>query len=936
LGRQQAGSEVPRGALWGADCRASPAVQVVETMTMLTRYCAPAGSLIVLDSDGYLPDPGGTFGHAINPGLIPLPELVREPNVALLGEPGSGKTTALRHIVGLLRDLETDPAIVEVDLLEVSDRAAFDELVARPVRAILPPAADQITEVARPEAPITAADDAPEVVVDSAELPRSTDSAGRHPPRADAAASVSSVLALDGVDQCPLDPRLLARWLAQLVSDVDHRSLQILVAARTADWPGVLERDLAAVHRVFNVLELAPLRRTDVAAFAARRGLDSGQFLNAIDAAGTAPLAAIPITLRLLAELYERDLALPASTEHLYRQGLLALADEPDPDRRQAAQRHGPAPITSQQRVAVASRIAGWLLLCGRAAVWRGPATELPRSDIADGDLPGGSEPTAGGDVSVDADAIGVTLGTAMFAGRGAQRLGVTHQSFAAYLAARYLSAHELEEPQLRSLLLGFSETGTAAVHAALRETAAWLVSLDPATYRWLVDVDAETIATYPFITTNPGIRQVLVERLLELAGNDALRSAFTIRCDHLAHPGLADQLRSVLRTGNHNQRQVAIRLAAEATVNVVADNLIDLALDPSLPDGLRSMAAAAASKADRQQTAIRLRPLALDPADDPNDEIRGAALAACWPEQMSTDEFFAALTPPKRDTLIGGYSLFLGELPGRLRDEDLPAALTWVGSQPDGDPMGARYAQVQEMRNGVLAQAWRSPRRRELIPQMAPVLLRRLATYSDDCLEFLGTIETADDEADRRQLVDALLAISASDEETWQIAHPGSAAGGRLVRTTDLAWLLEREAHADDETARRLHILIRAVFSPANPDHVELVWQHRDSRAWAGLKHWFDAVPLHSDQARELRRTHELAAGSPRRRQDSARRAAHLTQLSDLIHKAGSGEDPDAFWRLCWLMQVDPDRGGGHTWWSDDLTDRPGLSLRKAAARFR
>jgi hypothetical protein len=336
----------------------------------------------------------------------------------------------------------------------------------------------------------------------------------------------------------------------QLLGGVDHRSLQILVAARTADWPGVLERDLATVHRVFNLLELAPLRRADVAALAVSRGLDSDQFLDAVDAAGAAPLAAIPITLRLLAELFERDLALPASTVDLFQQGLLVLADEPDLDRRQAAQRHGPAPITPQQRITVASRIAGYLLLCGRAAIWRGPAAELPRTNIADGDLSGASEPTPGGDVPVDADAISVTLGTAMFAGRGAQRLGVAHQSFASYLAACYLSAHKLVEPQLRSLLLGFSETGTAAVHATLRETAAWLVSLDPAAYQWLVGVDAETIASYPIITTNPGVRQLLVERLLKLAGNDTLRSAFTIRYDHLEHPGLADQLRATRISG--------------------------------------------------------------------------------------------------------------------------------------------------------------------------------------------------------------------------------------------------------------------------------------------------------------------------------------------------------------------------------------------------
>jgi hypothetical protein len=139
--------------------------QKVELMTTLMRYCFAVGTTIILDSDGYLPDPADTFGHAMNPGLITLSELAQYPNVALLEEPGSGKTTALRHIADLLREHSTGLALVEVDLLEVTDRAAFDELVVRPVRARLPSAADRADEVSRPEARVADSDDALNVSV---------------------------------------------------------------------------------------------------------------------------------------------------------------------------------------------------------------------------------------------------------------------------------------------------------------------------------------------------------------------------------------------------------------------------------------------------------------------------------------------------------------------------------------------------------------------------------------------------------------------------------------------------------------------------------------------------------------------------------------------------------------------------------------------------
>lgn len=69
-----------------------------------------------------------------------------------------------------------------------------------------------------------------------------------------------------------------------------------------------------------------------------------------------------------------------------------------------------------------------------------------------------------------------------------------------------------------------------------------------------------------------------------------------------------------------------------------------------------------------------------------------GALARERWPEQISVDELFAALTPAKRPTFIGGYSVLFNKLPARLRDGDLAAALTWVAGRLSGQPKTASF----------------------------------------------------------------------------------------------------------------------------------------------------------------------------------------------------------------------------------------------------
>ncbi len=90
-----------------------------------------------LDADGFLdvdaagPANGATDDPAGQ--LMPLSAALRSGAVVLLGEPGLGKSTEFKR----LRDIACllSPP-VEVDAAEITDAAAFEELVGRHIRAL--------------------------------------------------------------------------------------------------------------------------------------------------------------------------------------------------------------------------------------------------------------------------------------------------------------------------------------------------------------------------------------------------------------------------------------------------------------------------------------------------------------------------------------------------------------------------------------------------------------------------------------------------------------------------------------------------------------------------------------------------------------------------------------------------------------------------------
>ena len=103
-------------------------------------------------------------------------------------------------------------------------------------------------------------------------------------------------------------------------------------------------------------------------------------------------------------------------------------------------------------------------------------------------------------------------------------------------------------------------------------------------------------------------------------------------------------------------------------------DTLVCLALNEYEDYVLRSDAARGIWKAGSVEARLELKPFAFGRNDDPDDELKGYALRALWPQQMTAEELFSALLPPKMENFWGSYRVFLLEntIVDGLRADDL------------------------------------------------------------------------------------------------------------------------------------------------------------------------------------------------------------------------------------------------------------------------
>lgn len=857
------------------------------------RFWCPRGQPYILSNDGYLGDPDTKSGLNLNSHLTPLQDYSHVPCLVLLGEPGIGKSTEFHAAFSRLEAVERDRAIL-IDLKEyqtdsrlVSD--AFENDAVREWRE------------------------------------------GQH---------ILHVW-FDSLDEGRLEIRNIASIIAGNLRRLKPhaRRLRLRIACRTAEWSTSLESALKATwgEEAVEVIELAPLRRCDIVTAATVKEVEPDRFLNDVEAKSVQPFAINPIALQFLLDIHRQADALPSSKRQLYEQGCRRLCEESSQSRRDAGHF---GDLSPNHRIKIASRIAAISIFCGRATIFTGQSPSTDISDLTTSDLVGGTERILDEHFEVTESAVRDVLSTMLFTGRGPERLGFAHHTYAEYLASRYVARRELDDPQIESLLF-YPELNSRLV-PQLTETAMWLALDDERVFSRVVASDPLALLSSDVAFVDDKTKRRLVDMLIAGFEKEELDdSDWNVRSHYkkLGHAGISDQLGPVIRDRSQNvvTRRFCIVTAEECHETKLLEPLCEVALDESDDPHIRAQASYAIIAIGDDHAFARLKPLAIGQSNnDPNDELHGNALRVLWPRKFITaEELFSHLAPPKQTHFIGAYRYFLEhELLQCLSDDDLPVALRWCGDLP---PSTGETRNLCDVASNIVRRCVECIHRTDIRNALASYIELRIQHGEDVLLD--AQVLTAVDSSCRRMLIrDIITRLADPTSHFFDLFFHCPA----LIQKEDCEWLLGQSSEAESEIDKQVWAkLAREVFLRLDQSQLSCVLGACKSNGVAAkvFADVIEPVELASPRASEMKdqyRKHmEWTEKLAQRQQPLHTEPPVESLVLDCLRQSEDG-NLDAWVQLNDVLQMSPSEADYPRDFADDLTVFPGWSTADSAIRSR
>ena len=794
-------------------------------------WCSRSG-YISLDDNGFMMDPEHRYSAFYNKDVGPFEEIQKFPCLILLGEPGSGKTTALHseYEIYLQQNDNSSDKYFYKNLNEYGDEQRL------------------IGEIFKSNE-----------IIDWLEN------------------QYHLHLFLDSFDECLVEiPKLTAIFRKQFDRLKKHaKRLNLRICSRTGDWPETLTELFHSIWEKENVsvYELTPLRKKDVSEAAHSYGLDPSSFIKAIIEKEIQPLAINPLTLNLLLNEFKNNQKLPDSRKELFLRGCEHFCAEHNPDRRTGA-------LTPKRRIVLASRIAAVMVFCKRSSIrTKATAFNENNTELTLSMLQEGQETTGSDHFHFNENDLRETITqTALFSSRGPYRFGFAHQSYAEFLAAYYLKLHSLSIEQIMSLI-HLSDDPEQMVIPQLRETTAWLMSFAPELAKKKIQTDPQSLLYGGVEILESRYRKDLVDSLLKLFDEKKINSDWGLNSQykHLKHPEIASQLKPFIEDTKKQVfvRRVAIDIAEKCEITELQDLLADIALKKSEHIRIRSQAAHAVGKIGDDNTCLRLKPLALEPqTEDKNDQLKGYALRMLWPKQIAIQELFGSLTPSKEHSFFGSYAMFLMHyFPDDLGIDDLPIALEWVKKNPGY----IAIEQYHDLAEKILFKAWQHLDRPEILEAYAEAVIPRMENY----LSIRPTSRAEIDEQEapdlsdktRKDLVRAVVRKGKSYQKNELFIY--RMIDNRILFIEDLSWLIKELKAENDQDIKTiwveiLHVLCTSSYKTC-ADNLELIMQAMSECQMlaAKFRSLFEPIPLDSPQAQKMHSNYEEYLALEKERQE-------------------------------------------------------------------
>ena len=213
----------------------------------------------------------------------------------------------------------------------------------------------------------------------------------------------------------------------------------------------------------------------------------------------------------------------------------------------------------------------------------------------------------------------------------------------------------------------------------------------------WLATYDKELLKVL-----SPIQPELLLESTdsVQAIGPDILCKALLGRADKLSykqrqlsnlHRLKSDQTIDILKIYLLDQNastsviELATTVAEACEYSELAEIFADRVLNSHLSLRERVDAAYAVGRLKDENAKRRLKQLLpIDPEDDPEDDLLGTVLRACWPVHLTSEELIDHLVKPQKSNYMGAYSCFLKyDLPASLESsldkENAIVLLTWA-----------------------------------------------------------------------------------------------------------------------------------------------------------------------------------------------------------------------------------------------------------------
>lgn len=717
--------------------------------------------------NGYLPEDPSSYNLLGQP----LSELEASPCLVLLGLPGMGKTTEMA--LAIRRAQERGEKVHLVDLGRVQT---------------LQQLSDELAE----------------------------SSSGIHS------------LFLDGLDEALSRLVQLETLIPELLRSLFNsknglQNVRLRISCRSAEWSPALEVQLRSLWPdAFKKYELGTLRESDVADACRQLFLDHELFRSLVEDYNAEPLASRPVTLNMLLNLFAKNGDFPKEHAELYRKGLLATIEERGRPRRLKSSR-----LDSNSKLLVAARIAAACVFSGASQVWLGLLTEVqPDNTIALHELSGGTEPRLGVDLPISDPDLREALLTALFVPLQTDTFGWAHQTFAEFLAAYYLVEHKVDARNAISFLSQSSEN--KPIPPQLVEVSAWLASMDAAFFRELVGRQPQILLRSDVASASAEDRRRFVEVFLQKLDDGTLNDfdyGLRSRYSRFSHPELPSQLDRIIDDPQRGiiARRVAIDLAEANAVIELENRLLKVAFDVSDNAHIRAQAVAALSKIGSETARRELRPLAIrENINDPDDEVKGWALRAVWPNYITLLEVLKAMTPARNRSLIGAYWAFVSqlEIPALAADEAI-ASLDWVQEM---DSTLAEDRILERLLPRLLRRVWEISNNEAVMDRLANFIL-----YINDSSRlyrlqemFSGVLSRADVGTALRRLMLKLLEKTPEQAPSIILLRSPFI----LLEPTDIPWLLEKYRSRTIREAAAVQLIVNLSFKKPLDELADLFFQ--------------------------------------------------------------------------------------------------------------